>query len=386
MTAKILIVDDEPDLELLIRQRFRHEIRQGKYQFTFARNGAEALAALDADAEVELVLTDINMPVMDGLTLLGRLRERRRPPTAVVVSAYGDMANIRSAMNRGAADFLTKPIDFMDFEATVTKTLEQVRQQRASEADRDRLVALERDLATAAEIQRSFLPAGGLEHRPEFALAATMTPARTVGGDFFDYFLVDDGKVGLVIGDVSGKGVPAALFMGVTRTLLRATALRGAAPGECFGEVNRALLRDAAGSLFVTLWYGVLDPRTGALEYANGGHNPPFIVGSAGRVRPLPGRGLPVGALAESEYATERDSLSPGDVLFLYTDGITEAMDGRGELFTAARLQEALERADRSSPARMIDSVLAAVRGFAAEAPQSDDLTVLAARYAGTGR
>src|SRR4051794_144332 len=112
MTAKILIVDDEPDLELLIRQRFRHEIREGTYHFAFARHGEEALAVLDSVGDIELVLTDINMPVMDGLTLLGQVRERRRPPATVVVSAYGDMVNIRAAMNGGAVDFLTKPIDF----------------------------------------------------------------------------------------------------------------------------------------------------------------------------------------------------------------------------------------------------------------------------------
>src|SRR5579871_3041823 len=107
MTAKILIVDDEPDLELLVRQRFRHAMRDGRYHFDFARHGAEALASLDANGDIEVVLTDINMPVMDGLTLLNRVRQRPNPPATVVVSAYSDMANIRAAMNAGAADFLT---------------------------------------------------------------------------------------------------------------------------------------------------------------------------------------------------------------------------------------------------------------------------------------
>jgi sigma-B regulation protein RsbU (phosphoserine phosphatase) len=230
MTARILIVDDEPDPELLIRQPFRREMRQGVYRFAFARNGAEALTALDADGGVELVLTDINMPVMDGLTLLGHVRERRRPPATVVVSAYGDMANIRAAMNRGAADFLTKPIDFQDPDATVRKTPEDVRRRRAAEDDGNRLATLERALELAAEIQRSILPGDGLVEGAGFSLCAAMTPARAVGGDFYDYFRPGDGRLGLVIGDVSGKGVPAALFMAVTRTRLRAAALRGAAP------------------------------------------------------------------------------------------------------------------------------------------------------------
>src|SRR4051794_26251222 len=122
MAVQILIVDDEPDIELLIRQRFRRETRDGTYQFFFARNGEEALASVQANPGIELVLSDINMPVMDGLTLLARLQEREDRPGTVIVSAYGDMVNIRAAMNQGAFDFLTKPIDFLDFEVTVRKT------------------------------------------------------------------------------------------------------------------------------------------------------------------------------------------------------------------------------------------------------------------------
>lgn len=383
MTAKILIVDDEPDLELLIRQRFRREIREGLYHFSFARHGEEALAILDAAVEIELVLTDINMPVMDGLTLLGHVRERRRPPATVVVSAYGDMVNIRAAMNGGAADFLTKPIDFQDFQTTVTNSLARVRRQRAAEDDRHRLVALERDLETAAEIQRSFLPNGELVGRPEFEVWAAMTPARTVGGDFYDYFLLDDGRLGLVIGDVSGKGVPAALFMAVTRTLLRAAALRGAAPDECLADVNRALHRDSDTSLFVTLFYAVFDPATGSLTYSNGGHNPPFVLRAGGGVEQLRGHGFPVGALEEVRYRNGQAELRPGDGLFLYTDGVTEAMDEARRQFTPERLLKTLEESDRSSPVTLVYDVVEAVRRFTGDAPQSDDLTVLAMRYAG---
>jgi phosphoserine phosphatase RsbU/P len=383
MTAKILIVDDEPDLELLIRQRFRREMREGTYRFAFARHGEEALEVLDSVGDVELVLTDINMPVMDGLTLLERVRDRHRPPATVVVSAYGDMPNIRAAMNGGAADFLTKPIDFHDFEATVQKTLGLVRRQRAAEDDRHRLVALDRDMATAAEIQRSFLPNGELVGAPHFTLCAAMTPARAVGGDFYDYFLLDDGRLGLVIGDVSGKGMPAALFMAVTRTLVRAVALRGTAPGECLAEVNRVLLRDAASSLFVTLFYGVLDVHTGTLAYSNGGHNPPFVLRAEGAPEQLPGRGLPAGTLNDATYQTKETALRPADALFLYTDGVTEAMDAAGDLFTTDRLRDALQQGDRSSPAALMRHVLESVRTFTGDAPQSDDLTALAVRYAG---
>ncbi len=152
MTARILVVDDEPDLELLILQRFRRQIRDDEFSFTFADDGVNALAKLDADPDIDMLLCDINMPRMDGLTLLGRLQEREGHPATVIVSAYGDMANIRTAMNRGAFDFVTKPIDFADLEATIAKTLRNLEitrgyQRRQQEAERAR-----------AQLSRHFSP------------------------------------------------------------------------------------------------------------------------------------------------------------------------------------------------------------------------------------
>ncbi len=141
MTARILVVDDEPDLEALIRQKFRHQIRDGDVRFLFARDGIEALAALQDHRDVDLVVADINMPRMDGLTLLQKLQENEKNLSTIIVSAYGDMANIRTAMNRGAFDFLTKPIDFLDLEATITKTIRHIEvlrdaQRRQAAAER----------------------------------------------------------------------------------------------------------------------------------------------------------------------------------------------------------------------------------------------------------
>jgi sigma-B regulation protein RsbU (phosphoserine phosphatase) len=387
MPTKILIVDDEADVELLIRQRFRREIREGNYDFRFARHGEEALNIVQADPTLEIVLTDINMPVMDGLTLLARLHERPDPPATVIVSAYGDMPNIRAAMNQGAFDFLLKPIDFQDFETTVQKTLRQVRRLRAALADRDRLIALERELAIAADIQRSFLPKeGSATERGALAVHATMIPARAVGGDFYDYFWLDEKRLGVVIGDVSGKGVPAALLMAVTRSLLRATALRGDEPGPCLGEVNRLLLRDTATERFVTLFYAVLDSERGELCFANAGHNAPFLVRPSGAMQELNGAQLILGALPEARYSTNRLPLKCGDRLFLYTDGVTEALNPEREQFSEQRLQRLLSEAADDSPQEMIDRVVQEVRRFAADAPQSDDITTLAALYHGQCR
>src|SRR5215470_7793266 len=143
MAAKILVTDDEADLELLIRQRFRKKILQNEYEFVFAGNGLEALEKLEAHQDIHVVLTDLNMPVMDGLTLLARVAELQRIIKVVIVSAYGDMANIRTAMNRGAFDFLTKPIDFQDFEITISKTLRHVEEAKQAATARHQLAAVQ---------------------------------------------------------------------------------------------------------------------------------------------------------------------------------------------------------------------------------------------------
>ena len=386
MAPKILIVDDEPDLELLIRQRFRRQIREGAYHFTFARNGQEALELIHGNESIDLVLSDINMPVMDGLTLLGRLRGLRPRLGTVIVSAYGDMRNIRTAMNLGAFDFLTKPIDFQDFEVTIAKTLGQIEELRKADTDREHLIAVQRDLQTAAEIQRSFLPPPlPASADTRFTLHATMLPARAVGGDFYDYFALDENRFGLVLGDVSGKGVPAALFMAVTRTLTRTIARSGCKPGECLAEVNRQLLlqADPSSSMFVTLFYVVLNTVSGEMIYSNGGHLPPYVLRAGGTLEALPGRGRLVGALDDADWQTWQARLQPGDFLFLYTDGITEARNSADGFFGAQRLEEALRTGDRSSPQRLVRGVLDGVQQFAADRPQADDLTAVALHYMG---
>src|SRR5471030_2120396 len=152
MTARILVVDDEPDLETLIQQKFRHQIRDGVVSFLFARDGVEALTVLQANQDVDMVVTDINMPRMDGLSLLQKLQENEEKLSTVIVSAYGDMANIRTAMNRGAFDFLTKPIDFGDFETTLRKTLAHVAALRDA---REKQAAAE---SAQAALSRYFSP------------------------------------------------------------------------------------------------------------------------------------------------------------------------------------------------------------------------------------
>ena len=222
---KILSVDDELDLELLLTQYFRRKIRKGEYEFFFAHNGLEALTLMLKEKDISIILSDINMPEMDGLTLLTKINEMQNPAMkCIMVSAYGDMGNIRSAMNNGAFDFATKPIDLDDLSITIEKAIEQINYIKQSQQEHAQLESLKTDLAVAAEIQQAILPRifpPFPENEREMDLAALMTPAKDVGGDFYDFFRIDEDRIGMVIADVSGKGVPAAIFMAVSRTLIR---------------------------------------------------------------------------------------------------------------------------------------------------------------------
>ncbi len=384
---QILVVDDEPDLELLVRQRFRRQIRDKEFEFLFSHNGEEALQTLASHPTIELVLSDINMPVMDGLTLLGKLGDAGKSLRAVVVSAYGDMSNIRTAMNRGAIDFLIKPIDFEDLEITIRKTLEHVAQLKQSFQTQERLMAIQQELGVAARIQQSILPRTfpPFPARKDFELHAAMVPAKEVGGDLFDFFLLDADHLGFVLGDVSGKGVPAALFMAVSRTLLRAIALQRLPPGPCLDYLNATLSYQNSSYMFVTMFYGILDTRSGEVQYAVGGHNPPYIFAPDGTVREVSTEkgGPVVGLMEDVKYETITCKLAPGEGILLFTDGVTEAINRAEEFFSEERLEQFLAGHSTHAAEQLVSKLHALVEVFAAGMPQADDITVLALRYLG---
>ena len=379
--TRLLVVDDEEDLELLILQRFRRHIRQGEIDFVFARNGKEALEKLEDHPEIRLVLSDINMPVMDGLTLLAQLEEIRPEIRAVIVSAYGDMENIRTAMNRGAFDFITKPIDFKDLEITIRKTLRHIETMQNAIESRDRLIAITRELEVATQVQMSILPRDHASHTTH-EIQAAMIPAREIGGDFYNFFGLDDALIGLIIADVSGKGIPAALFTMVTQTLLKGAVRNFSSPARCLSEVNELLAEDNETCVFVTVFYGILDLRDGTFRYCNGGHNPPRIVRSNSQVDTLPTTGnVVLGVFSGHEYLDGEIRLAPGDSLFLYTDGITEAQNGSNEEFGEERLDERLAGLNEATARDVVNDVIDAVHLFVEDTPQSDDITCIALRF-----
>ena len=380
MTHKILVVDDEPDLEPLMLQRMRRQIRAGRYEFVFAGNGVEALEKLAADDTIDMVLSDINMPQMDGLTLLQQIPDVNPNLRAVIISAYGDMQNIRTAMNRGAFDFVTKPVDFDDLQVTVDRTLQHIEEWRAALDSRDRLVALQNELDVASKMQQSILPTV-FPSSSTYETFGTMHAALDVGGDFFDVVRLQDGRVGLAIADVSGKGVPAALFMMSSRTLLKGSAISYHDPGKVLAEVNTLLQEDETDSMFVTMLYAVYDPETGVFTYASGGHDAPLLVRPDGSstLLQLTG-GIALGVVPGIEYRQTTHKLEPGETIVLYTDGVTEAMNHDGELFGLEGLRSYFETSPPGDSEATGLQVMQAVTAFAGDAPQSDDITCLTLR------
>ena len=383
MAVKILSVDDELDLEVLLTQYFRRQIRKGEYEFAFAHNGLEALQKLLETPDFDIILSDINMPEMDGLTLLAKVNELKNPAMkCIMVSAYGDMDNIRSAMNKGAFDFATKPIDLDDLSRTIEKAIEQVRYIRESQQEHNQLESIKNDLAIAGEIQQTILPRS-FPPFPELTevvdIYASMTPAKDVGGDFYDFFQIDDERIGLVIADVSGKGVPASLFMAVSRTLLRATALRGVSSAECLTYANKLLCKESLDSMFVTVFYGIYHYKTGMMDYTNAGHNPPYLLRGGRTVECLPvASNFVVGVFDDIEFESNTLTFGIGDTLLLYTDGVTEAFNDKREQFSESNLQAILASMHESSSAKeVVTSVLQSVKIFSGDYPQSDDITLL---------
>jgi len=382
-----MVVDDEPDLQMLILQKFRKKIHNDDYEFYFAENGLEALTVLNDTKDISLILSDINMPKMDGLTLLQKLQEVEEAALkTVIVSAYGDMENIRTAMNRGAFDFVTKPIDFTDLETTIERGLKEIRYMRDNLKQKNQLSAVQQDLDTASRIQQKILPQDfpAFPDRKEFEIYAEMHTAKEVGGDFYDYFFIDEKHLGFVIGDVSGKGVPASIYMAVSRTMLKAIASQLHDPAECLQTVNSMLIPESDLTTFVTVFYGVLNTETGHVKYCNGGHNLPYHVKEDGSVVQVENtEGLLLGKIEPIQFQTKEIQLNPGDKIFLYTDGLTEAMNENDELYEDERVEQYLRTHSKDSDGKLLRGIIVDTLKFMNKAHQSDDITLLVLEYKG---
>lgn len=382
MALKILSVDDETDLELLLTQYFRRKIRKEEYEFYFAHNGLEALQVLLNHPDIDVILSDINMPEMDGLTLLARINEMRNPAQkCIMVSAYGDMDNIRQAMNSGAFDFATKPIDLEDLERTIEKAREQIEYIHSTQLEHKQLVDIQSDLSVAREIQHAILPRTfhiDVDGASDIDIYASMFAAKDVGGDFYDFFKIDDHHFGFTIADVSGKGISAAIFMAVSRTMIKANGVRGISSAECMQTVNDLLSQESLNSMFVTTFYGIFDTQTGEIDYTNAGHNPPYILRADGSIEVVKSnKNIALGVIDGLSYKSESMTLQKGDTLIMFTDGVTEAEDVSHNQFGDLRLQESLKELTGSDSKFIVDTINDKVKAFANGADQNDDITQL---------
>jgi phosphoserine phosphatase RsbU/P len=308
------------------------------------------------------------------LSVIAQLGQR----TATVNRAIGFYTQALAALERhdfdpAILDALLNPVpELVNFAQTFRRMAEQIILRRAQHDE----------MASAAAIQRAMLPSplANDSYGGRVELYAEIRPAREVGGDLYDYFLVDPDRLAVVIGDVSGKGVPASLFMAITRMVMRLVLREGRDLASAVGRANELLSAENSESMFATLFCAVLDLNDGLLTYCNCGHNPPIVLRGAAPNEALPLTGLPLAIMSEAPYKSCTITIAPGDCALLYTDGITEATNAGGAQFGEARLDAVVEDLRRGSMRDLVRGVIDRVDEFVSGAPQFDDMTCLALR------
>jgi sigma-B regulation protein RsbU (phosphoserine phosphatase) len=379
----VLAVDDTPENLDVVKG-----ILASDYTVRAAINGQMALKIVEK-APPDLILLDIMMPGMSGYEVCEKLKANpaTRDIPVIFLTAMEQTTDEAKGFELGAADYITKPVNPPILEARV-KTHLALKQsmdelQSAYAVIKQQKDRMQEELNVGHTIQMSMLPQElpAFPDHEEFDLHALLKPAREVGGDFYDYFLVDEDHICLVVGDVSGKGVPAALFMAVTQTMIQMATAGDASPASIVTRVNDALSADNPTSMFVTLFLAIVDIRTGHFRYCNAGHNPPFIVRRDGSLTSLDQRHGPVlGAVEGLAYGEDKTAMAPEDSLFIYSDGITEAMDADGNLYGDSRLETILRKSYPTPAENLTGAALKSVEDFATGAEQADDITILAYR------
>ncbi len=381
MNMRILVIDDDPDIRGMLSASFGLGGVPLGAELTYADTDAEALRLLHSDRLFDVALVGVDGERVSGMQLFKRLMERSLRIPRIALTNGRDLSRLRRAMADGASDFMVKPPAAEDLFATVTRVLEKVERRRRSWSDKAAYSALRREVDLAAEMQRRILPVG-FPTRPQLDLHAAMRPARGIGGDFYDIFEIDDTRLGFLVADVSGKGIPAAFYMAIASTALRTAAMSGADPACCLNEVNEFMVARNIPGMFVSVFYGVLDTASWSLNCANGGHPPPLMTVTSGAPpRRISCDGGPVvGIVPGAVYGASQFELGPGSTVVLYTDGVTEAHDNARNAFGEAALSQLLTGVNGSSARQIIDSIEAGVTGFVAGAEQHDDMTALALR------
>lgn len=388
---KILIVDDEPFNVDYLEQ----ELEDMGYGTLSAHNGEVALAVIESEPP-DMILLDIMMPVMDGFAVLEKLKADKiwRDIPVVVISAMDDMSSIVRGIELGAEDYLPKPFEPILLQARLKAGLDK---KRLRDMEQRYIQSLERELEIAREIQTDFLPEEILQPKG-WEIATTFLAAREVAGDFYDVFQLPGGYIGLILGDVCDKGVGAALYMALFRSLLRAASDLPIFPAEAEDmgtaiDVEKVMINAVHlaneyicnvhhSANYSTLFFGALDPISGLLRYIVAGHEKPVVLNPSGNTSELQRTGPVVGLLEQAEFSVEQFQLEDGDLLLVYSDGFVDVENPDGELFGRERLLSLLSGGFGSAQS-FVNDTLTRISAFAQDASQYDDMTMLAVRRRG---
>ncbi|WP_076862230.1 PP2C family protein-serine/threonine phosphatase [Bradyrhizobium mercantei] len=388
--AALLVVDDNEDNRYTLARRLR---REGYENLTMTTNGREALDRLKAQP-FDLVLLDIMMPDMNGYEVLEQVKATPalRDIPIIMISSLDEIESVVRCIELGAEDYLNKPFDPTLLRARVGASLEKKSLRDEVRRNMNRLM---QELEAARALQLAMLPRQFPACSPSHPIAvhAVMEPAREVGGDLYDCFYAGEHTFCFLVGDVCGKGASAAMFMARARSLVRITVdlwqewrTDGIDPGELLGAVNRELCQDNDDCMFVTMFLGSIDTRSGLVSFVNAGHPRPHLISSTGETKQIDGKpALPLGVRREARFQTRALQILPGDALFVCSDGVFEAMNGNADLFSIERMGQLLAQAHAAEPLEIVRMIRDAVDAFTGGAPRTDDLTALALRWRPAG-
>ncbi|MGD8472719.1 MAG: SpoIIE family protein phosphatase [Anaerolineae bacterium] len=375
ISENILIVDDTPANLRLLSQMLAE---QG-YGVRAATSGPRALASARA-APPDLILLDIKMPGMNGYEVCEHLKADplTRDIPVIFISALHEIQDKVQAFAVGGVDYIAKPFQLRE---VLARTETHLSLRSLQKQLRDANSRMEQELSLAGRVQSSFLP-GELPAPTGWQFSAALKPARQTSGDFYDTISLPDGRLGLVVADVVDKGVGAALFMTLSWILIRSYAMEHpSAPERVLRAVNDRILAEIDTGQFVTVFYGILDPATGTLTYCNAGHPPPYLFSTQGDDEPMPltRTGMALGVTEAETWERATAHLAPGDVLILYSDGVTDAVSGEGVSFGDERLRASVENSLPQSAESILDALLARVQDFAHGSILVDDITLMIA-------
>ena len=376
----ILVVDDESHIRLMME-----DLLMDEYNVLTASNGVEALEVVAQKQDIiDLIITDIMMPRMDGMSLLKQMGERYPEIGVMMISAFGNIRMAVEAMRQGAYDYISKPLpEFDELDITIARYFEkreleeQLRQQERAEIER-----IYGELEDARQIQQSLLP----EDPPQiegFDIAGTSLPAREVSGDFLDYLLLD-GNIGIALADVTGKSVKAAMVAAMTNGMLHAE-IRGQkeiwdSPRAILSQLNTALQPRVIHGMFAAMSLGILQTAEKRLLLSGAGMPYP-ILKRGEEIREIKVSGMPLGIMDDAEYEESSIGLEAGDLVVFYSDGVIEAMNEAEEMYQTERLLEIVRQADSGLSAQgMVDRILEDVTGFVGDVEPTDDITIVVVR------